>query len=414
MVRLLTELGALDGVDAHGHPRPAEHAAVRELEERHFYEGRFDKGLYPHRDETGSERDDLRRFDALLTDLATRFDPRGRRPFDLPVRLASDDPATADLDAITFGAWLDRHKLTSWRLRWLCDYACRDDYGTSLTECSAWAGLLYFLARKRPELEMWDRPVITWPEGNGHLVNHLAGLLGPSLRTGELVIDIDADDHGARVLALDPSDGPVLYQCDRVIVATPRHVAARIVRAYRESPPSWLSHFTTAPWIVANLHLSRRPETEGTRHAWDTVFVGSRSVGYVDAPHQTGHDHGPTVLTWYRPLTEESRSARAEAEAVGREGWAEAALSELELGHPDIRECVTRIDVGRIGHAMVRPTPNLRQHLAAARTPPHARIEVAHTDLSGLALCEEALDHGIRAAETTLAGLGLALGASWL
>ena len=44
-------------------------------------------------------------------------------------------------------SYLDRLGLSSWRLRWYVDYACRDDFGLRASECSAWAGMHYFAAR---------------------------------------------------------------------------------------------------------------------------------------------------------------------------------------------------------------------------------------------------------------------------
>ena len=61
----------------------------------------------------------------------------------------------------------------------------------------------------------------------------------------------------------------------------------------------------------------------------------------------------------------------------------------------------------RWGHAMVRPEPGLLwdpEFLALSR--PFGGVHFAHTELSGLALFEEAQDHGLRAAEEVLAALG--------
>ena len=44
---------------------------------------------------------------------------------------------------------LRQNGLMSERLRWYCDYACRDDYGLKLEHTSAWAGLFYFCSRVR-------------------------------------------------------------------------------------------------------------------------------------------------------------------------------------------------------------------------------------------------------------------------
>jgi hypothetical protein len=69
-------------------------------------------------------------------------------------------------------SWLQSRGLDSPRLRWLVDYGCRDDYGLTIDQTSAWAGLFYFasrVARRGAE----SQPLITWPEGNGHLVSYL-------------------------------------------------------------------------------------------------------------------------------------------------------------------------------------------------------------------------------------------------
>ena len=60
--------------------------------------------------------------------------------------------------------YVDGLGLTSWRLRWTLDYACRDDYGCTLAQCSAFAAL-HLLARHlhRMRAVRGDRPC---PEGN--------------------------------------------------------------------------------------------------------------------------------------------------------------------------------------------------------------------------------------------------------
>ncbi len=73
------------------------------------------------------------------------------------------------------GAWLDANGFTSKRLRWLAEYGCRDDFGTNLDRISAWAGIHYNAARLPGEDEDEEpSDFLTWPEGNGRLVHHLA------------------------------------------------------------------------------------------------------------------------------------------------------------------------------------------------------------------------------------------------
>ena len=79
-------------------------------------------------------------------------------------------------------------------------------------------------------------------------------------------------------------------------------------------------------------------------------------------------------------------------------------MMELEAAHPNIRRCVSHVDIFRIGHAMVRPTVGFLS--ADAR---HNRewaprgIHLAHSDLSGFSLFEEAQYRGVAAAEAVLA-----------
>ena len=133
------------------------------------------------------------------------------------------------------------------------------------------------------------------------------------------------------------------------------------------------------------------------------------------ATHQS-HAFRPerTVWTWYHALAEGTPSAGREL--LLRRSWADwrdFILADLERAHPDIRACVRRIDVMRMGHAMVRPTPGfladpVRGALAEARGP----VFYAHSDLSGLSLFEEAQYRGIVAADRALAFVGGGAGAA--
>ena len=170
--------------------------------------------------------------------------------------------------------------------------------------------------------------------------------------------------------------------------------------------------YSHAPWLVANLTLSRFPEGRaGVPIAWDNVLYDSPGLGYVVATHQQMRMRpGATVFTYYRALNgitpQQGRTALLE---TPREVWAEQILAELERPHPDIRQVTTRLDVFRNGHAMVRPLPGLiwgkARQLFAADDP---RLCFAHADVSGFSLFEEAQYRGVLAAERTLRRFGIA------
>lgn len=83
---------------------------------------------------------------------------------------------------------------------------------------------------------------------------------------------------------------------------------------------------------------------------------------------------------------------------------ADVCLTDISRVHPDIYDLCERIDIMRWGHAMISPVPGFiwgvdRRNALKS----YKNIHFAHSDLSGLALFEEAFYHGNRAAEAVLA-----------
>jgi protoporphyrinogen oxidase len=409
LISLLDEMGVLEGSDTNGDPIVAEQFLCRDPEERIFYRGRWYEGLYLHAGETTDEASQLRKFNDEVDRWAAWRDAKGRRAFAIPVSNCSDDAEVTALDRVSMIEWMSARGLTSKRLRWLVDYACRDDYGLTLEQTSAWAGLFYFASRMRaPGVEA--QSLITWPEGNGRLVKHLYEKSQTKVRLGLAVVDVNprgpSDRDGVDVIAV-AHDGKsaVGFHADQVIFAAPHFMTKYVIRPYRESPPAHVAEFQYGAWMVANLFLKDRPHQGlGFPLAWDNVLFESPSLGYVVATHQRGLDRGPTVFTYYYPLTDaDPRAARARLLAQDRDAWAEVALADLSRAHRDIRDLTTRLDVMRWGHAMIRPRPGFIWGGArAAAQKPFRGIHFANTDLSGLALFEEAFDHGLRAAEEVL------------
>ena len=404
---LLDEMGVLEGHDPDGQPVVAEQFLCRDPEERLFYRGRWYEGLYLR---AGASAADLAQRDRFLSEIARWVawrDGRGRRAFAIPVAQGSDDAEVTALDRMSMAEWMRARGLDSPRLRWLVEYACRDDYGSTLADVSAWAGLFYFASRV-PRAGAESRPLVTWPEGNGRLVAHLAEKVRARVRLGLAAADLLPTADGVDVVAL-AADRPVGFRATRVIFAAPQFLTPYLIRPFRTEPPPHVAAFQYSAWMVANLHLRERPANRGFPLAWDNVLYDSPSLGYVVATHQRGLDRGPTVFTYYYPLTDsEPRAARARLLATDWSGWAEVTLTDLERAHPDVRALTTRLDVMRWGHAMIRPRPGFVWGGArAAGARPFRNIHFANSDLSGVALFEEALDQGVRAAEEVLAARGL-------
>ena len=389
LIALLGELGAIEGEAADGTPIVDEALRCREPEERVFYRGRWYEGLYLDAGASAEDHRQLAVFRREIDRWSGWRDADGRSAFAIPTGRSTGDPEVTALDRMSFAAWLDARGLTSERLRWMCDYACRDDYTLVAADTSAWAGLFYFAARQRGAGAA-AQSVVTWPDGNGALVRHLA-----ERATIETGIAVQRVEPSGEIIAIGPG-GAFGIRARRVIVAVPTFVRRRIM-AGAPGAPGAVDH---GAWAVANVHLRGRPiEAHRAPPAWDNVFRDSPSLGYVSATHQRGRDRGPTVWTWYYPFPGDAAQARTRLAGAGYDEWAEVVLADLERAHPDVRGLVDHIEVAFWGHGMIRPrTGSLFGGDRAARAAPVGAVHFAHTDLSGLALFEEAFDHGLRAA----------------
>jgi protoporphyrinogen oxidase len=432
-------MGIVEGEDAEGEPVVGEQHLVRDPEARIWHRGTWFLHDEPYL-QPGETDEDRRQHDAFVAEVAkwVRWrDGRGRRAFTLPIAAGSDDAEVTALDRVSMTEWLRQRGLNSPRLRWMVDYACRDDYGASLDDVSAWSGLFYFASRKRDaglapaaagggflrpllarkrKYDLESQPFLVWPEGNGRLVRHFAGAVEGDgvkrLRLGLGVSEVRPVERdgkpGVEVVAFDPARNQAVgFRAARVVFCAPQFVARYLVRSLPAERIALLSEFEYSVWMVANLHLKDRPE--GPMLAWDNVLYESKSLGYVTATHQTGSDHGPTVLTYYYPMTDGTASeARRRLLALSRTEAADIALTDLERPHPDIRRLVERIDVMRWGHAMPRPRPGMIWGGARAKAAaPFRNVHFAHSDLSGVGVMEEAFYQGVRAAEEVLTARGV-------
>jgi phytoene dehydrogenase-like protein len=407
LIDLLDEMELLEGRHDDGSPIVKEEHLCRDPQERIFHRGRWHEGLYLH---AGASREDLRQLDAFKREIDAWVafrDDLGRRAFAIPRSHSSDDERVRALDTISMREWLDERAFVSPRLRWFVEYACRDDYGTMLESTSAWAGVFYFASRVA-KLGSDDEPLVTWPEGNARFVAHLSRACGGRIRTSSAAFRVRDNGTDVEILTASP-DGTISgIRASRVVFAAQQFLRPWVIESPDGGRTPGPEGFEYSPWLVANLQLDGRPAERDFPLCWDNVFYESRSLGYVCATHQRGIDHGPTVLTWYYALCHEPRDReRTRLLDLGWDEWADVVMSDIRLAHPDIDDLTLRVDMMRWGHAMVSPRPGFmfsESLRGAAR--PVGRIHFANSDLSGLALLEEAFDHGTRAAAEVLAVIG--------
>lgn len=415
---LLAETGVLQGDPAALSPRYDERYLCATPQERVFRNGWWEEGLLPHMGVSAEERQQQVRFQARIEALKQAHGRDGRRVFALPMEFSSRDPKWLALDRMDFRQWLLSEGFDAPTLHWLANYACRDDFGTHYDQTSAWMGLHYFACRSGEGEGVHGDTVLTAPDGNAWLMRALAAPCAGQLRTSAMVWRLR--DQAGVVEAdvwLEAEQRSVTVRAEQLIWAAPAFLLPRV---WPEMPAALVAAAQAgsyAPWLVANLHLSGLPqERNGIAASWDNVLYEGKGLGYVVATHQLIRRHlAGTVLTYYRPLSEVAPAeGRRQLLEASREAWAEQILQELSLPHSDIRRLTTRLDIVRFGHAMRRPVPGSiwgggRERLAAAHP---GRVSLAHADLSGFSIFEEAQYRGLLAAERVLRRLSVRFASS--
>jgi phytoene dehydrogenase-like protein len=371
MRELLEEFGVLQN------GKPEERYLCHSPQERLFLHGRWQEGLEPEIAATARDRDQFRRFRERMLEF------RATREFTIPIEHGA---RPSPLDALPMSVWMREQGFDAPYLNWYVDYACRDDYGAHAADTSAWAGVHYFASREHEE-----QGPLTWPEGNGWIARRLAKKLGRYLRCGTPVHRIAPEGTRLSVHA-----GDQVYLAEQVIFAAPTFLAQYVIPGAARAPIEY------SPWVTANVTLDRLPRERGFPLAWDNVVYESPSLGYVVATHMSLRRHlEGTVWTWYHALAAGKPSlVRRMLLARPWHYWKEFILADLERAHPEIRECVTRIDVLRLAHAMARPVPGAMFRLPLRS--PLPGLYFANSDLSGLSIIEEAQWRGVQAADAVL------------
>ena len=372
-------------------------------QERLFIDGRWQEGVVPHAGQSAATLEEYRRF----ADLVSRF--RASNQFVIPTAARRWNDTMAQLDTQTFAQWLRERGFKSPPLQWYLDYCCRDDYGAGSHRVSAWAGLQYFASRNgfrcpgdcaHPDDE--PEPMLTWPEGNAWLARRLAAPHAERIHTGALVLRVEQQRHQVVLHTLDCASGRVTrWQAQRAVLATPLFVSARLLAAPPDALLEASSRLTYAPWLVANLYVDRPLALRSGQAplSWDNVIYASPGLGYVNALHQsTLPFQAATVLTYYLSLGDDPAAGRRLLMERDLAAWCEMILEDLAVAHPDLRRKVRHIGIMRYGHGMAVPTPGTRgaPWLARLRAP-LGRVHLAHSDLSGYSIFEEAFHWGLRA-----------------
>ncbi|MDQ5888190.1 MAG: hypothetical protein QG667_1483 [Pseudomonadota bacterium] len=407
---LLSDLGVLIGDPHATSPEYDERYLCHAPHERLFIHGQWQDGLLPQFGISQKAQQQYRQFDLLMAQFKQLRGHDGKRAFAIPSALSSRDPAITRLDQLSMHDWLLQQGLTAKALHWYVNYACRDDYGCDYRQTSAWAGIHYFAARNGQASNAASDSVLTWPEGNGWIVQQLQQRLRQHIRCGQMAFALEATQSQLQLDVWDKSAGcSKRIHCQQLIWAAPLQVLPKVWPAL---PGDWrnaIGQLQYAPWLVANLTLDGLPEDNGhSPLAWDNVLYDSPGLGYVVATHQQLRQHeSATVLTYYQALSHTSPAqARRQLLQTSLQQWQQDILQTLANAHPRLQQQLRQMDIWRWGHAMTRPLPGLLHSAAlAGLRRAEGAIHLAHSDLSGFSLFEEAQYWGVSAAEQLIATL---------
>jgi protoporphyrinogen oxidase len=405
----LQEVGVIKGYDQSGLPIYDEFHLCADPHERLYYQGRWHDGIIP---QIGLSTDDRRQYDeffSLIERYKVAVGHDGKRGFVIPVDMSSQDREFRDLDAITMAEFMRRHKWMSPQLNWYVNYCCRDDYGATYDTVSAYAGIHYFASRIGVGSNADSQTVLTWPQGNGWLVDRLREKSGEQILTNTLAYSIEQHDGFVSVDYLDTASKQTFrIKAKKVICAAPRFVASRIIKALGGSRPSYLNDLHYSPWMVANISLKKLPEGRGAGLSFENVSYHSKSLGYVVSTHQSlSRFRQKTVLTYYQDLSDtDPVTARRLAIQKTHQEWAKEVAADLGKMHPGIDEHIENIDIWLWGHGMAIPRPGfIWGQSRKEMQKPLGSVHFAHSDMSGVSIFEEAQYRGVAAAKAILSEL---------
>ena len=403
--QLFKELGIIKG-EENGKPIYDEYFLCSDPNERLYFQGSWQDGLIPMKGITDEDYRQYSEFFAHIDSFKNKKGKDGKLAFNIPIDLSSRDPELVSLDEVSMKSYMENRGWNSKPLHWYVNYCCRDDYGQTSEQASAWAGIHYFCSRSDHAANADSQTVITWPEGNGWLVEKLKSFFPEKIKANALVYSVTQETKNSPVF-VDYYDvvskHNIRIEAKNVIYAGPRYTAKYVVKS--GVGDLFEKDLSFAPWVTANITLSKTPLSRGQEMSWDNVSYYSPSLGYIVSDHQKLNSvKGETVITYYLPLTdhnpkEERRSAFSKDYAY----WANFVANDLEKMHPGLKESILELDIWVWGHGLVGPGIGyLWSEDRKKMQESLGNIHFAHTDISGVSIFEEAQYRGISAAQKIL------------
>ena len=269
-------------------------------------------------------RDDLKAFRSDLQAWDAYVGTDGREAFAKPTDDSTVDDAVRNLDRLTLKEYI-AGKGWDPKLSEFFDPFIRSALGSTHDRVSAWAAINFISGEfgfvsdpDAPATARLPALVLTQPGGNGYLSRLLADRLGSDrLRTGAMVIQARNVGDQVHVTCLD-GEAPRTLRARTAIYAAPRYLTPFVLPDLGAEARAEAKAFRYAPYLVANVHVSRTPVPgmwNGMAHGdfFVTDFVVADWPGLADP--SAASPARPNVLTVYAPLVMARRANRVAHEA---------------------------------------------------------------------------------------------------
>ncbi len=372
-------------------------------DERLLFRGNFQEGLVPSNGISASSHNEIARFFKWMDEFQEKKGIDGKFLFSIPLHFSSNDPLLFELDEQLFIDFLKQHNFTDEKLLWFLDYCSRDDFGAGFDKISAWAGINYFAGRRANPSNTIPSNVLTWPEGNGHLVELLKKPIKKNIQTDTLITSIEETESGVNIQAFDFAKNElVLIEAEKCVLCTPTYVNKHILKS-----PHWentfFENYQHHPWLVTAVVLTKKPASIGLELAWDNVRFGTKGLGYIYDQHQnlTTYEEMHVISVY---LAFDKQGAETERKALFKktdEELKKLVLAELVSMHPDIEKDIVSMSFQLWGHGMVSSYPgSLKQFFTFnEKNKQSQKLFLAHTDYAGYSVFEEGFQMGINASK---------------
>jgi phytoene dehydrogenase-like protein len=413
LIDLYRDLGVVSGVDARGNAIVAQRYRAKSTESKDYvqgawYDDAWDSGIdnlpLPKR-----ARDDLKAFRSDLERWSTYVGSDGKEAFAKPTDASTGDAVVRGLDDLTLLEYVVKH---GWdpRVSEFFDSFLRSSMGSTHDRISAWAAISFLLGEFN--FASGGEPgarqavnILTQPGGNGYLSRLLAERIGADrIRTRAFVVQ--ARNAGDEVHVTHVQAGnPQTLRARTAVYAAPRLLAPRLLPDLPAAARREAQAFRYAPYLVANVHVSRTPppgQWNGLVHGdfFISDFVVADWPGLADP--QRASPARANVLTVYAPLVMPRQ--RRELLSLPAGCYQQRILDDLERLMPGVRATVTAVDLYRWGHAMLAADKGFifsQARRDAAR--PLGRIFFAGHEVEGLPAFENAVTSAVRAARAAAA-----------